>query len=145
MKRRFLAMLTLLAGLMLPWQNAAGTDEITKQDRVAIRAVVQAQLEALAADDADTAFALTTADTRSKLGDPATFLQIIKEQFQPIYHHRRAIFSMPEIMAGRILQVVRLTDGDSSVWLAAFLMQKDQDGNWKVDDCKLFETSSVSI
>jgi hypothetical protein len=144
MKRRFFAMLALLAGLAFPMSYATA-DELTQEDRVAIRGVVQLQLEALADDDADTAFALATADTRSKLGDPYTFLQIIKDEFRPIYRHRRALFSRPETVDGHALQIVRLTDRDNLVWVAIYQMQREMDGSWKIADCQLLETNAISV
>ncbi|OGB26419.1 MAG: hypothetical protein A3I66_00950 [Burkholderiales bacterium RIFCSPLOWO2_02_FULL_57_36] len=147
MKRWFFAMLILLAGLALSWSGAAAAaaDEITQEDRVAIRSVVQSQLEALADDDAEAAFAQATADTRSRLGNSDTFLQIIKQQFAPIYRHQRAIFSAPEVIGGHMVQVVRLTDSDSSVWLAIYQMQRESDGKWKIAGCGLIETTTVSV
>lgn len=144
MKRRFIVMLSMLAGLALPFL-AVAADEITQEDKIAIHTVVQSQLDALAEDDAAAAFALATADSRSRLGDPDTFLRIIKEHFTPIYRHQRALFSTPEMIAGRMLQIVRLTDGDNSVWLAVYQMQREQDGKWKIAGCKLVETASVSV
>lgn len=144
MKRRFIVMLSMLVGLALPL-CALAADEITQEDKIAIHAVVQSQLDALAQDDADTAFALATADSRNRLGDPDTFLRIIKEHFTPIYRHQRALFSAPEMIAGHMVQIVRLTDGDNSVWLAVYQMQREMDGNWKIEGCKLLETASVSV
>ena len=145
MKRWFFAMLILLAGLTLPFRGAAAADEVTQEDRAAIIAVVQLQLEAVADDNADAAFALATADTRNRLRNSNTFLQIIKQQFAPIYRHQRAIFSSPEVIDGRMVQVVRLTDSDSSVWLAIYQMQREPDGNWKIAGCRLIETTTVSV
>lgn len=145
MKRWFFAMLILLAGLALPLSSVAAADKVTQEDRVAIRIVVESQLAALADDNADAAFALATADTRSKLGNSDTFLQIIKQQFEPIYRHQRAIFSAPEVIAGRMVQIVRLTDTNSAVWLAIYQMHKEADGMWKIAGCRLIETTTVSV
>lgn len=145
MKRRLFALLTLFAVMAFVPVKVLALDEISHEDRIAIKDVVQLQLDALAEDDADTAFALTTAGTRTKLGDPETFMEIIKEQFRPIYRHQRAIFSSPEIVAGRAVQRVRLTDSSGLVWLAVFMMQREADDNWRVDDCKLFATSTISV
>lgn len=145
MTRWFFAMLILLAGLALPLSSAAAVDEVSQEDQLAIKAVVASQLEALAADNADAAFALATADTRSRLRNSDTFLQIIKQQFTPIYRHQRALFSAPEVIAGRMVQIVRLTDSESSVWLAIYQMQKESDGQWKIAGCRLIETTTVSV
>lgn len=145
MKRWFFAMLFLLAGLALPLSSASAAEQVSEEDRRAIRAVVQSQLEALAVDDAEGAFALATADTRNRLRNSDTFLQIIKQRFTPIYRHQMAIFSVPEVIAGRMVQIVRLTDKESAVWLAIYQMQKEADGTWKIDGCRLIETTAVSV
>ena len=145
MRRWFFATLILLAGLALPLSSASAAGEVSREDRLAIRAVVQSQLEALAQDNAEAAFALATADSRNRLGNSDIFLQIIKQRFTPIYRHQLAIFSIPEIIAGRMVQVVRLTDKESAVWLAVYQMQKESDGTWKIAGCRLIETATVSV
>lgn len=145
MTRWFFAMLILLSGLALPLGSAAAANEVSQEDQLAIKAVVESQLAALADDNADAAFALATADTRSRLRNSDTFLQIIKQQFTPIYRHQRALFSAPEVIAGRMVQIVRLTDTESSVWLAIYQMQKESDGQWKIAGCRLIETKTVSV
>lgn len=145
MTRCFFAMLILLSGLALPLSSAAAVNEVSQEDQLAIKTVVASQLAALADDNADAAFALATADTRSRLRNSDIFLQIIKQQFTPIYRHQRALFSPPEVIAGRMVQIVRLTDSESSVWLAIYQMQKESDGQWKIAGCRLIETTTVSV
>lgn len=146
MKRLVLVALSLLTGLAASWgMSAAAAEAINSADAQEIRAVVQSQLDAFAADDAEKAFALSTSSTREQLGNPESFLRLIKEQYTPIYRHRFAIFSMPEIIDGNTLQIVRLTDSDNLVWLAIYRVQQEVDGSWKIDGCKLLETTSISI
>ncbi len=118
---------------------------IGKGDESAIRGAVRLQIEALVNDDAERAFALATQDTRNRLGSPARFLQIIKEQYDPVYRHRRALYQRPQVVLGKVYQVVRLTDLDSHVWAAIYLMHKDGKGVWRIDGCQLVETRAVAI
>jgi hypothetical protein len=146
MVRRVLMILGLLAWLAAPWaMNSAAADELGPQDEQAIRAAVQAQLDAFSEDDADRAFGLASASARNLLGSPDNFLQIVKRQYPPVYRHRLVIFASPEIVDGRALQLVRLTDSDSLVWIAVYVMQREADGTWKIDGCRLQETTSVSV
>jgi uncharacterized protein (DUF2249 family) len=154
MRRRILVVINLLLGLMAPFaidsayaQHGALPEapQIDPKDAQAIRDVVQSQLDAFAEDDAAKAFNLATSATRSMLGNPDNFLRLIKEQYPPIYRHRLALFSLPQIANGQAFQIVRLTDTDNQVWLAIYQMQQEPDGSWKIEDCKLFETTSVSI
>lgn len=114
-------------------------------DEKAIHTVVQSQLDALAEDDAASAFALATPATRVQFGSPDNFLHIVKQHYNPMYSHRLALFSDPEVIDGTPIQIVRLTDRDSRVWLAVYKMQRDNDGSWKIDGCQLLETTSISI
>lgn len=145
MKRRFFSMLTLLAGLLLPMDVAAAAADIPPEDKAAIREVVQLQMDAVAEDDADTAFSLATAATQSRLGDSNTFLQLIKHKYAVIYRHQRAIFAAPEVVAGQTVQVVNLTDADNSVWVAMYEMKREPDGRWKIASCNLIRTTSISV
>ena len=145
MERRYFVMLILLAGLALPMSALAADQEIAREDQAAITEAVQSQLIAVANDDADAAFALATADTRSRMGDANTFLQLIKQQYAPLYRHQRAIFSTPEMIHGETIQSVRLTDSDNSVWVALYQMQQEPDGKWRIAGCTLLETTTVSV
>ncbi|MGE5649018.1 DUF4864 domain-containing protein [Noviherbaspirillum sp. UKPF54] len=144
--KRFLAMAGLLAGLLAPWwSSAAAVDGITTADAIAIHEAVQSQLDALAKDDAASAFEQATPEKRMLIGSPDNFLRLMKEQYNPIYRHQRVIFSHPEVVDGDAIQVVRVTDSESRVWLAIFWMQQEEDSSWKIDGCQLVETTSVSI
>lgn len=144
--KRLLAMAGLLFGLCAPWWNSAwAIDDITTADAIAIHEVVQTQLEALSNDDAVSAFELATPEKRMLIGSPDNFLRLIKEEYNPIYRYQRVIFSRPEVINGDAIQIVRVTDGNSRVWLAIFWMQQGEDSAWRIDGCQLLETTSVSI
>lgn len=144
--KRLLAMACLLLGLGLPWwADATAINDITPADAVAIHEAVQSQLDALANDDASGAFKLATREKRLLIGSPDNFLRLIKEQYNPIYRYQRVLFSTPQLVDGNAVQVVRVTDGESHVWLAIFWMQQEQGKNWKIDGCQLLQTTSVSV
>lgn len=141
------ALATLLFALGVPQGaiSAEPINDITTADKIAIHEVVRSQLDALADDDAASAFELTTPSKRMQIGSADDFLQMIKEEYTPMYRPQGMIFSAPQVVHGNAIQVVRLTDGDSHVWLAIFWMQQEDDSSWKIDGCHLLETSSVSI
>jgi hypothetical protein len=146
MKRLF-AIATLLIGLVAPCGTfgAEPLNDITTADAIAIRTVVQSQLEALAEDDATSAFELTTPTKRMQIGTADNFLRMIKEEYTPIYRPRLALFSSPQVIDGNAIQIVRITGDDRHVWVAIFWMLQDEDSEWKIDGCQLLETTSLSI
>lgn len=144
--KRMLITAGLVVALGAPWRTPAqAIDDITTADAIAIHEVVQSQLEALSNDDAASAFELATPEKRMLIGSPDNFLRLIKEEYNPIYRYQRVMFSRPEVVNGDAIQIVRVTDGYSRVWLAVFWMQQGEDSSWKIDGCQLLETTSVSI
>ena len=106
-------MASLVAAFSLPLSPPTLADQVVgAKDAKAIQSVVRSQLQALAEDDAPKAFSLATPGVQSTVGSPDDFLQIIKEDYPPIYRHRSATFSAPEMINGKIISVVRLTDPD---------------------------------
>lgn len=126
------------------WSRASAIDNITTADAIAIHEAVQSQLEALANDDAVRAFEQATPEKRMLIGSPDNFLRLIKEEYNPIYRYQRVIFSRPEVVSGTAVQIVRVTDSYSRVWVAVFSMQQGEGSEWKIDGCQLLETTSVS-
>lgn len=133
-----------LSGLVAPAQ-AEPLGDITTADAIAIHDVVQAQLEAFAKDDAVAAFELATLEKRVLIGSPDNFMRLIRELYEPIYRHKTLIYSRPEVVHGNAVQLVRVTDRQSKVWVAIFWMQQDDNLQWKIDGCHLLETATVSI
>lgn len=148
MKR--LALIVTMFMALGGWLSRADAEETPEQqlreNEVAeIRSAVETQIDALANDDAATAFDLTTENTRTRLGSPDNFLRIIKESYEPVYRHRLALYSSPQVVLGKVYQAVRLTDLESHVWVAIYLMHKDEEGTWKIDGCQLVQTPAVAI
>lgn len=135
------AMFVMLGG----WSLRATAEKLRESEMAQIRSAVQAQIEALTKDDAVKAFDLTTEDTRNRLGSPDNFLKMIKEKYDPVYRHRMALYSSPQIVLGKVYQAVRLTDLDSHVWVAIYLMHKDEEGTWKIDGCQLVQTMTIAV
>jgi len=145
--KQLLALITaLLIAFGMPLQacRAGPISKITPTDAAAIHTTVQSQLDALSKDDAAGAFELTSSAKRMQIGTPDNFLRMIKEDYDPIYRNLGVIFLAPQVIDGDAIQVVRVTDSGSRVWVAIFWMQQEPDSSWKIDGCQLLETTSVS-
>jgi hypothetical protein len=146
MKRRLVAIVFFLVGLSLfLGTNQAAADPVSSADAKAIQAVVRSQLQAFAEDDAAKAFSLATDETRSRIGSADTFMQIIKNDYDPIYRNHDPIFAPAEVIDGNTIQIVRLADRDNVVWIAIYKLERDHGGNWKIQGCELLQTTSVSV
>lgn len=127
------------------WSTVGLAQDISGYESDAIHTVVQTQLEAFAADDAETAFDLTSDETQALLGSPQALLGIVREWYPPLYRPQKAVFSPAEVAGDHAIQEVVITDSNNVIWVAIFLMQLDEDSTWKVDSYHLVETTSVEI
>lgn len=127
------------------WTQASLAQDLGGQESNAIHNVVQSQLEAFAADDAETAFDLTSDETQALLGSPQALLGIVREWYAPLYRPQKAIFSPAEVAGEHAIQEVVITDSNNVIWVAIFLMQLDQESQWKIDSYHLVGTASVEV
>jgi hypothetical protein len=86
----------------MPWlislSACAHQGELTADDRIAIRAVIERQLDAFRQEDAAAAFALASPEIQAKYGSPETFMAIVKA-FSSRYTVRGAWEGLPSCMS----------------------------------------------
>ena len=69
-------MRAMLAGLLAPL--SVGAAEFAQSDARAVRLVIESQLEAFAADDAQQAFSYASTAIQTQFGDAATFMAMVR-------------------------------------------------------------------
>lgn len=137
------AMLTGMAAL-----SGAGAEEpgaaVPAADRAAIRSVIQTQLDAFRRDDADAAFALAAPGLRHHFGDdPAIFLGMVRQGYQPVYRPRSAVFGAAGITDGQVTQKLEVVGPEGAGHEAIYLMEHEADGSWRIGGCVLTDSSAV--
>jgi uncharacterized protein DUF4864 len=116
---------------------APAQDAVPPEDARAVRAVIEAQLEAFRRDDAERAFALATPGIRATFGDAQTFMHMVRSSYAAVYRPGSVAFEAPLLVHGQLVQPVRLTDAAGRAWLALYPMQRQPDGRWLTDGCEL--------
>ena len=130
----------LLASALLVASPARAAD-LGERDAKAVRAVVEAQLQALAANDATRAFSFASPAIRSQFGDAATFITMVRQGYPVLIRPAAMAFFQPEAVhaAGaqvvQVVQVVQLRDGTGRSWLATYQLQRQADQRWRIDGC----------
>ncbi len=97
--------------------------------------VVQQQLHALAAQDAMKAFALADQDLRTQFGTADAFLATVREQYPMLLHPASVLLLKPETDGKVALQKVRLSDDEGSSWTLTYLLNRQQDNQWRISGC----------
>jgi len=129
----FLLTLALLASTGVRTQSNA----ISPADARAIRAVIEAQLEAFSADDAQAAFSFASQGIRKTFGTANNFLAMVKASYPVVYRPASVLFLDPEQVADEIMQGVEMSDDTDRLWLALYRMQRQPDNTWRIDGCLL--------
>ncbi len=128
--------------LLLIWALlAAGPAQamgLSERDAKAVRAVVEAQLRALAAGDATRAFSFASPAIRSQFGDAATFITMVRQGYPVLIRPAATAFFQPEVVDGagvQVVQVVQLRDATGHIWLATYQLQRQGDQRWRINGC----------
>ena len=125
----------LAAALMLvaPMHSLA----LTEADEKGVRTVVEAQLAALAHDDAAAAFSFAAPNVRAAVGTASRFMDMVRKSYPAIYRPASTAFLKPEEHHGQVIQRVQIMDEDGSAWLALYSVQRQKDRSWRITGCQV--------
>ena len=140
MRRLLCAVLLACAPHLAPAQTA-----VPAADARAVRAVIEAQLDAFRKDDAARAFSLASPGIRATFGTPENFIEMVRTSYAVVYRPRSVLFEAPVAIDGQVVQPVRMTDGEGRAWLALYPMQRQPDGTWRTDGCQLGRLAGQQI
>jgi hypothetical protein len=132
MRRWILVLLFCLAGL------PAAAQDVSEADAEAIRSVIESQMAAFRADDAPRAFGYASPQIQAMFRTPEIFMEMVREGYQPVYRPQEVEFldllTTPQGLTQRVLVV----GPDGVPVVADYFMERQPDGNWRIDGC-MFE------
>jgi hypothetical protein len=144
MRRRIIllaASLLLLAPMASEAQEATG---LTAADGMAIRQVIESQLEAFQRDDGASAFSYAAPSIQSKFGDPATFMGMVRSGYAAVYRPREVEFRELRASGGTIQQEVLFVGPDGKAVIALYDMERQPDGSWRIKGVTLVTAPDVT-
>ena len=136
---------TVFASSLIAFALAGGpacAGGATPEERAAIETVIQKQMDALAQDDAESAFGYASPNIRQMFGDADRFMGMVKQSYPPVYRHRDASFM--DLKEGTT-EVVAITGEDGRHWIAIYQMIKDEAGAWRINGCQLIEDPDAHV
>ncbi|HEY9191270.1 MAG TPA: DUF4864 domain-containing protein [Methyloversatilis sp.] len=144
---RFLksALLSWIAAAMLAASLQVHADDLSAADARQIRAVIEAQLAAFAADDAARALSYAAPDIRRRYAEPERFLKMVREHYPVVYRHASVGFLPPEIEDDEVFQAVEMSDADGVLWVAIYRMGRLEDGHWRIMGCRVVSGEGQAI
>lgn len=142
MPRRLLMLVGLITVL---FTGAARAEMPAQAEYPAIRAVIQAQLDAFQADDGITAFSYASPTIQSMFGDAPTFMRMVRTGYPQVYRPQQVEFMEIIDVDGRPTQLVFVIGPDGDAVIANYFMEKQPDGTWKIDGCVLEQADGALI
>ncbi|MGZ5267006.1 MAG: DUF4864 domain-containing protein [Caldimonas sp.] len=140
MNRLVAALLFTLVSIVLGVAPARA-EPVSADDTRAVRAVVQGQLAAFAADDAKRAFSYAAPAIREMFGTPDRFMEMVRAGYPVVYRPAAVVFLNPEWVQGQIVQGVHLTDSSGGLWLAIYRLERQADKSWRINGCDVQPSS----
>jgi len=125
--------------------SAALQAQVPSSDASAIRAVIEAQLDAFKADDAPRAFSYAAPGIQALFGTPAKFLAMVQNEYPVVYRPASVAFLSAQEIDGQVSQVVQMTDTAGALWMAVYTLERQKDGAWRISGCALFHGTGRSI
>ena len=129
--------LGFIAVMLWAVSAAAQTAPVSAADEARIRAVVAGQLAAFQRDDANAAFAVASLAIQQIFQTPDIFMQMVKTGYAPVYRPRKVEFRGLVDTGGIPVQRVYLVGPDGVPVIALYPMERQADGNWRIDGCTL--------
>lgn len=130
-----LLVITLLA---MAWHIPASA-RLSAVEGQKVRAVVQAQLDAFAADNARQAFALAAPALQTQFGTPENFMVLVRTAYPVVYAPASVAFLQAEAQDAEAIQRVQMTDQQGKAWLAVYSLQRQKDRSWRISGCVVVE------
>lgn len=138
-----------MLGLLSP--GVASAAVLAEPDARAVRKVVEAQLDAFAADDAERAFSYASASIRAQFGDAANFMAMVRGGYPMVVRPAAVSFFQAQADDGAdgaevtVRQPVHLRDREGRLWMATYLLERQAGGGWRISACVVVPDSGKSM
>ena len=133
-------LICFLASMLAMGSVRAQPPTVSAADMRTARAVVQAQLDAFAADDAPRAFSYAAPRLREAIGSADRFMAMVRTSYPVVYRPASVAFLVPEWLDRELIQGVHFTDEQGGLWLAVYRLQRQRDNSWRIAGCELIES-----
>ena len=131
LRRTILIPLMLLAALMAKpvlAEDALPTDTF--------KSIITHQLQAIAKDDAATAYGDAAPLVQQLFPTPDIFMNMVRSGYPPVYRNKQVVFDHAGTDPnGRPYQKVELFGLDGTMYDVIYYMQQQPDGTWKISGC----------
>lgn len=114
---------------------AQSSEPPTATDWTEIRRVIAAQRAALVEGDGERAFGYAAPSIRRHYGSAAAFMRMVQQGYRALVDARHVEFLEGAVIAGDVVQPLRLVLPDDTVLVAIYGLERQPDGRWRISAC----------
>ncbi|SDU07680.1 DUF4864 domain-containing protein [Stappia sp. ES.058] len=114
------------------------------QDDAKLKGIVEKQIAAFRAGDAEAAYGLAAPMIKRMFPSPDRFIDMVKRGYAPVYNPSAVAFGSLRETAKGPIQEVYVTDAKGQQWLALYSFEQQADGTWKISGCVLTKSPGFS-
>ena len=110
---------------------------MSADDRATVRLVIEGQLAAFAADDAERAFSYASPNIQKTFITARNFMDMVRIAYPVVYRPASLSFQVPVMDKEEVWQTVQMRDAAGMDWTALYTLQRHPNGVWKINGCVL--------
>ena len=116
---------------------AQASEPLQSDDRASVRLVIEGQLAAFAADDADQAFSYASETIQATFITARNFMDMVRIAYPVVYRPASLSFQVPVMKDTEVWQAVQMRDARGLDWTALYTLKRQTNGIWKINGCVL--------
>jgi hypothetical protein len=111
------------------------------------RDIIESQINAFLLDDVGSAYSFASPGIQNMYPDPNRFMEMVRSRYSAIYRPGHIEFgrSSVESDGAMIIQEVLITSRDGRVWQAIYMLQRQQDGSYRISGVQMRQTADTEI
>ena len=95
--------------------------------------IIAQQIEAFLNDDAKSAYSFASPTIRQKFPDEASFFEMVKRGYAPVYRPGNYGFGRSKVSGDVILQEVLISASGGKHWTAIYQLVRQSEGSYKIN------------
>ena len=124
---------------------AQTVEPLRPDDRAAVRLVIEGQLAAFAADDAEQAFSYASETIQATFMTARNFMDMVRIAYPVVYRPSSMSFQVPVMNNAEVWQAVQMRDAMGVDWMALYTLKRQADGVWKINGCVLQQGADQGV
>lgn len=135
------ALIALIASILLA---PTSSQALQPEEENSIRQVIVGQMNAFANKDAALALSFASPHIQRIFRSPKAFISMVKRGYDAVYQPSSVAFDDIVEVNGRVLQPLHVRDKAGIPFKAVYDMQRQEDGDWKINGVQLRRDNSAS-